>query len=125
MCGVFVLFCLVFLQGSEHLISCIYPKRQTIRSRLYLQYFPVLEEHKHGVSYLESILGFISSPLLKSLPFTLLYSFMMVNITDDSVGTHHMSGSALSSTLTQQIRTELTDCHKPSSNSPACAISLF
>lgn len=49
MCGVFVLFYLVFLQGSGPLIPCIYPKRQTIRSRLYLQYFPVLEEHKHGL----------------------------------------------------------------------------
>lgn len=32
---------------------------------------------------------------------------MTVNITDDSVGTHHMSGSVLSNTLTQQICTSL------------------
>jgi len=50
---------------------------------------------------------------------------MTVNITNDSVGTHHMSSSVLSNTLTQQICTEFMECSELFNNSPGHAISLF
>lgn len=63
--------------------------------------------------------------ILKYSPFLLLYSFIILHILHDLLGTQYMPGTLLNNSLTQQILMNLLSAWRCLNNNPGYNNSLF